>query len=112
MGYALFFSALFFGLLTARAGTIADRGGIEPTPIVVSITFASMLCTFSIVVWGFIYLSWWLPILAFVVLSLVVGSVVTRGTWTSFYQAIPVTGLIAIGTTAAAWVVRGSAIGA
>tara|TARA_Y100000782_G_scaffold112480_1_gene142790 strand:- start:894 stop:1214 length:321 start_codon:yes stop_codon:yes gene_type:complete len=104
MSVALLLSGIFFGILTARAGTIAARGNIEPThPAVIFINFGSMISTFAIIVWGFLNLQWWIPLAGFIVISLFVGVIVGRSTWPVFYQAIPITGVITIAVTGYAW---------
>ena len=102
----LFIVGLFFGMLAARAGTVFARGGIEPTNlIVVLINFASMLSTFAIIIFGFLSLSWWIPIIGFISISLVAGVLINHSTMAFFYKAIPITGLIVIVVNAYAWVV-------
>jgi hypothetical protein len=104
MNVALVLSGIFFGILTARAETIAARGGIEQVNLaLISISFGSMISTFAIIIWGFINLKWWIPLAGFVVISLFVGVIVGRSTWPLFYKAIPITGLITIVVTGYAW---------
>lgn len=79
MSIALLLSGIFFGVLTARAGTIAARGNVEPTnPAIIFINLGSMISTFSIIVWGFINLQWWITLVAFIAISLFVGVIVGR----------------------------------
>jgi len=90
MNIALLLSGIFFGVLTARAGTIAARSNIEPSsPIFILIHFGSMISTFAIIVWGFLYLDWWVPLAGFVGISLLVGLIVNQSGWFVFYKAIP-----------------------
>jgi hypothetical protein len=104
MSLILFLSALFFGMLAARAGTVFARGGIQPTNLlVVIINFASMISTIAIVVFGFLSLSWWIPISGFIGISLIAGVLINYSTMTFFYKALPITGLIAIIINAYAW---------
>ncbi|QOY53722.1 hypothetical protein HUE87_07360 [Candidatus Sulfurimonas marisnigri] len=106
MSLVLFLSALFFGMLAARAGTVFARSGIQPTnPFVVIINFGSMISTFAIVVFGFLNLSWWIPIVGFIGISLIAGILINHSTMTFFYKALPVTGLIAIVINTYAWIV-------
>ena len=106
MNYALLFSGLFFGILTARAGAVGARGGIEPSPNLIRliINTASLISVFAVIVWGFMNLAWWVTIFAFIIISLIVGAIVTRLTWALIYQVMPVTGLVTVGITVAAWI--------
>lgn len=100
----LLLSGVFFGVLTARAETIANRGGIEQTnSTVIFINFASMISTFAIMIWGFVNLHWWIPLVGFIVISTLVGVIVDRSTWLIFYRAIPLTGLMTIAINGYAW---------
>ena len=104
MSITLLCLGIFFGVLTARAGTIADRGGIQQTnTAIILIGFGAMVSTFAIMIWGFISFSWWIPLIAFIPISLLVGLLVGPANWVIFYRATPVTGLIAIGVTTIAW---------
>ncbi len=106
MNYALLFSGLFFGVLTARVGGVGARGGVEPSPNLIRliINSGSLISVFAIIVWGLMNFTWWVTPLAFIIISLVVGAMVTRLTCGSFYLAMPVTGLVTIGVTVAAWI--------
>jgi hypothetical protein len=104
MSVALLLSGIFFGALTARAGTIATRGNIEPANhAMIFINFGSMISTLAIVVWGFINLQWWITLTGFVVISLFVGVIVGRSSWPMFYQAMPITGVLTIAITGYVW---------
>lgn len=106
MYLTLFFVALFFGMLAARAGTVFARCGIQPTNlVVVLINFAAMLSTIAVIIFGFLSLSWWIPILGFIGISLVAGVLINHSTMTFFYKVMPITGLITIIVNAYAWVV-------
>lgn len=106
MSLILFLSALFFGMLAARTGTVFARGGIQPTNLlVIIINFVSMISTFAIVVFGFLSLSWWIPIAGFIGISIITGILINHSTMTFFYKVLPVTGLIAIIINAYAWMI-------
>lgn len=106
MNYALLFTGLFFGILTARIGGVGARSGVEPSPnlIMLIINSGSLISVLAIIVWGFMNFTWWVIPLAFIVVSLIVGAIVTRLAWGSFYLAMPVTGLVTIGVTVMAWI--------
>jgi hypothetical protein len=81
MNLTLFLIALFFGILVARASAVFARGGIQPTnPVVILINFASIPSTFSIIIFGFLSLPWWIPIVSFICISLVVGALINHST--------------------------------
>ncbi|MEZ8077917.1 hypothetical protein ACED27_23175 [Vibrio sp. FF112] len=97
MELSLLSAGLFLGLLTARSGTVASRGGIEHSnPAVVIINFLAMISTFALIVWGFMNATWWMVILAFLVFSFVVGALVSRERWALFFSLIPITGSVAV----------------
>ena len=104
MSLVLFLTALFFGMLAARTGIVFARGGIQPTnPIIILINFGSTISTFAIVVFGFLSLSWWIPIAGFIGISIVVGLLINHSTMAFFYKTLPFTGFIAIVVNGYAW---------
>jgi len=104
MEIMLFLLGMFLGLLTSYSNTVASRGGIEHTNvIVIFIGFFSMLAIPAIVIWGFFNFSWWVPTLSFVGLSVLVGVFVNQKTWLFFYKISPFVGLVTIAIASYLW---------
>jgi CHASE2 domain-containing sensor protein len=104
MQVALYALALFCGIATVRATTIMDRARVKDRSFAFSIISGlSLLATFGLVGLGFLIYEWWIPIVATLAMSLLVGIVVIRATHGFFYRAVPVTGLVTIAICAYGW---------
>lgn len=104
MHVALYAVALLCGIATARATTIMDRARVKARSFLFSvISGLSFLATFATAGLGFLLYPWWIPVVAIIGASLLVGLMVTRTTHSFFYKAVPVTGLITIGLCAYGW---------
>jgi hypothetical protein len=97
MNIAIYLFALFLGITTARSGTIAARGNVQPPNLAyVLISFAANTATFGLIALGFFFFSWWVPIVSFIGISFLVGVVVTRSSWVIFWKILPITGLLTL----------------
>ena len=107
--FLVFIVALFFGILNAQLYKMLDRMGVEPrSSLPIMVRLLSVIASFSIIIWGFILLSWWIPIVSFISVSLVNGSFIASVNRNpekagEFYLLAPVFALANIGITAYAW---------
>lgn len=103
-GTIIFLAGLLFAITTARAAAIGVKGGIQNlNPVLIVIDFFGIVAAIALIVWGFINLSWYWPIVAFVVISLLVGVIVRRSTWPYFYRAMPVTSILTVAAAVYCW---------
>lgn len=97
---------MFFGVLTLHASVNASRNGVKHTNRAVAlIHLASTISMYAITVWGFINLTWWIPLVGFVVIYQALRLVVRSSNWALFYKAIPVTGGLTVAITSGAWLI-------
>lgn len=108
MELGLFSLAMCFGLLSARAEAIADKGNIKSVnPVIKFINFGSMISTFSMVAWGFINLDWWVPIYTFILFYLAASLLINQKRLRLFIYILPVIGLVTISVSAYLWLFLG-----
>lgn len=70
----IFVFVLFVGMLASRTTTVMARGDIEERhPARIMLSFFGMISTFVTLVTGFFLFDWWMPIVAFLVISVAVG---------------------------------------
>jgi hypothetical protein len=104
MHIALYTFALFCGISTARATTIMDKARVKDRSVVFSIISSlSLLATFATAGLGFLIYPWWIPVVAGVAMSLLVGLIVIRATHSFFYAVVPLTGLVTIAICCYGW---------
>jgi hypothetical protein len=95
----IFAMTVTLGVAAARTSVLADQGSYgTTTPNRTVLLFASMLMTFSMLVWGLAALAWYWPIIVFLIVLIFIGAIVPRSTWPLFFQALP---LIACANVAA-----------
>ncbi|WP_428428226.1 hypothetical protein [Pararhizobium sp.] len=86
----LYVGLIVIGLLGARINLVGARGGqVDQAVLILALSVAATIATLSLFVWGFIYLKWYWPVVAFVA-GTIFGMVVTRNSWASLAAARPV----------------------
>jgi hypothetical protein len=98
MTILIYILGLFLGLLGSRTLTVAGRGGVDQTkPTAIILSFVAMISTFVFIVWGFLELAWFIPILTFLFGSLIVGMLVRGDALVSLFRILPVLNIATIG---------------
>jgi hypothetical protein len=101
---ALFLAGVSLGILTGR---ISSVGGIQNIGLLRSVLGAlAVVSAFTLIVGGFVWLSWYWPLLGILIGSIIAAAVVTRTTWASLFAVQPI---IDAATIAAAgyWLLSG-----
>jgi cation transport ATPase len=91
MASFLFVMAIVLGFISMRVTLVGHRGG-RPMPKTIIRLLVGTLATFvtwSLFVWGFASLSWYWPLLIFLVAAIISGFSVTHSTWGSLYRTQP-----------------------
>ncbi|WP_281222106.1 hypothetical protein [Photobacterium sanguinicancri] len=101
---ALMIIGLSSGMIASYSETVAGRGGIQREhSLFAVITFLSMISTFSLIIWGFMNLNWWIPIVAFLGISILQAFLMGRTRFIFFYAIAPILGLITIALASYIW---------
>jgi putative effector of murein hydrolase len=101
----LFVAAIVLAILSAQITRVSARGGMDRSTIIRALLGSAMvIVAFSLFVWGFVSLSWYWPIVAFLLGSIVGGFSVTRSTWPHLYLAQPIIELLVIGIGCLLWI--------
>jgi type II secretory pathway component PulF len=96
--------ALLAGMIASRTSTVMMRGGYEETNTFRSfVGLLSMIATFGLISLGFVLFEWWVPIVAFIGISILMDFLVTRQTLGAFCVAIPIFGIISTAGCAYGW---------
>ena len=75
----LFVAAAIIGLVSSRIFLFgAGEGGVNTSALRRSLGLVSMVLTYSLFAWGFVSLSWYWPLAAYLVAALVAAIVVWR----------------------------------
>ena len=104
MELIIFIGLALFIMIDARVNLILSRGYTPRinNPIVVLINLLGAIASIAGVVWGFMHLDWWVPIVSLLGMSFVVHSMVSRF-FAFFFTITPITNLIIIILTAILW---------
>lgn len=106
MDLVAFIVAISLGVLSGRITTVGARGGVEATTVTrAALGAASVFVTFSLIVWGFASLSWYWPIVAFLIGS-AVALMVTQASWPGLFTMQPVLDAAVIALGLFLWVVH------
>ena len=96
--YAL---AVMIGIVGARATSIAGRGGILHRSIFSTATsFIGMLALFFLLIGGFWFFNWYIPVTAFLAGTILGTIAVGHNSWSIFFQLSNVADLIVIAMAA------------
>ncbi|KNH02751.1 transporter [Qipengyuania citrea LAMA 915] len=86
------------GMLASRTNTVLARGNIEDhSPANITLGFLGMISTFALIVVGFWLFDWWVPIISFVVISLIVGFIAVGDRLVFLFQTSALQNLAAMG---------------
>jgi hypothetical protein len=108
--WALCFAAALASLIWARTETIATRGrsrsrfqstlmqGVE-----VSLLVATVFADIALAVWAFATYAWYVPILGFVLISLLAGFISNHWTWLFWYKISLLLLIFSIAATGLLW---------
>lgn len=87
----LYLASVNLGILTARITTFGGRGGVRDVGVLRAVlAAAAILITFCLVVGGFIWLSWYWPVIGICSGTVVAAAAVTRDRWASLFALQPV----------------------
>jgi hypothetical protein len=87
----VYLTGVSLGILTARITTFGGRGGIRDVGVLLAVlAAAAILSTFCLVVGGFIWLSWYWPVIGICSGTVVAAAAVTRDRWASLFALQPV----------------------
>ncbi len=104
----IFYIAIFFIMLDARISLILSRSYINRNLSnnigIVAISFIASISSLSLVIWGFINLVWWIPIISILLMSLVAGILINQRTLGFFISVSSLINVIIIFLTAYIWI--------
>lgn len=99
----LYLIIVVVGIFASRIALVAGRGHYDPRGIVTAaIGLAATLLTISLIVWGFMYLDWYWPIIGFVV-GTIAGVAVNHSTFPALIAIAPILELGVIAGAAYLW---------
>ncbi len=102
----LFYITMFFVMINARVNLIEMRSNIpelNSNLFKVIISFASTIASLSIIVWGFLNLEWWIPIVALIGMSFFAVLLVNKQRYAFFYAISLIIDIILIGLSVFIW---------
>src|SRR6478752_6987805 len=83
----LFVAAAIIGLVSSRIFLFGTgEGGVKTSALRRSLGLVSMVLTYSLFAWGFVSLSWYWPLVAYLVAAIVAAIVVTFSPWRLLYS--------------------------
>jgi hypothetical protein len=86
----IYLAGVSLGILSARIAIFGGRGGIRDVGLVrAALAAAAFLVTFCLVLGGFIWLSWFWPVLAVFIGFAIAAAAVTRANWASLFALQP-----------------------
>lgn len=101
----LFVAAAIIGLVSSRIFLFgAGEGGVNTSALRRSLGLVSMVLTYSLFAWGFVSLSWYWPLAAYLVAALVAAIVVTFSPWRLLYSYRPALDFAAIAAGCYLWI--------
>ncbi len=106
----VFVVAMVLGLTSGRVTLLGVRGEYTRPLIIFGplgrsiFGAASSLILFSLFVWGFASLSWYWPIIAFMIGTAICATVVQQATWPALYSIQPALDLVVIGLGLYLWI--------
>ena len=96
----VYLAGVLLGVLTARIAIFGGRGGIRDVGLFrTALSAAAFFVTFCLALGGFIWLSWYWPVVAILLGVVTAAAVVTRDNWASLFAVQPVidTAIIILG---------------
>jgi len=103
----LFYITLFFTMIDARVNLIKMRSSMpelyRPSLIKVIISFIATIASWSVVIWGFLNLEWWIPIVTLLGMSFPAGFLVNNQRYGFFVAISFLTDIILIGLSLFIW---------
>ena len=103
----LFYITIFFVMIDARVNLIKMRSSMpelyRPGLLKVIVSFIGAIASWSVVVWGFLNLEWWIPIVTLLGMSFPAGFLVNAQRYSFFVAISLVTDIIIIGLSAFIW---------
>ncbi len=87
----VYLAGVSLGMLTARIVIFGGRGGIRDVGLLRAVlAAAAILTTFCLIIGGFIWLSWYWPVIGVCVGFVIAAAAVTRDRWASLFALQPV----------------------
>ena len=102
----LFYITMFFVMIDARVNLIKIRSNIpelNSNLFKVIISFVSTIASWSVVVWGFLNLEWWIPIVTLIGMSFPAAFLVNNQRYAFFYAISLIIDIILIGLSTFIW---------
>lgn len=101
----VFLTGTLFGTITLHASNFGrDNGAAHKNRTTLYIHLLSSVVSMpALTIWGFVYLSWWIPIVGFIAIFQILRLIVKSSNWERFFKVIPVTGGFMFFVTASAW---------
>ena len=94
----IFVVAMVLGIVSSRVTLVGARGGVMSDGIWrAGLGAALTVVVFSLFVWGFSSLSWYWPIIAFAIGTVICAIVVTLPSWPALYAIQPALDAVVIG---------------
>jgi hypothetical protein len=101
----LFVAAAIIGLVSSRIFLFGTGGStVNASVMRRSVGLVSMVLTYSLFAWGFVSLSWYWPLAAYLVAAIVAAIVVTFSPWRLLYSYRPVLDFAAIAAGCYLWI--------
>jgi hypothetical protein len=97
---------MFFVMIDARVNLIKIRSNIpelNSNLFKVIISFVSTIASWSVVVWGFLNLEWWIPIVTLLGMSFPAAFLVNNQRYAFFYAISLIIDIILIGLSTFIW---------
>ena len=93
----LFLAGVSLGFLTGRISTFGGRGGIHDVGLLRAILrVGAAVATLTLVLGGFVWLSWYWPLIGIGVGSAIAVGAVTRNKWASLFALQPIIDAVTI----------------
>ncbi len=101
----VFVVAMVLGLVSSRVTLLWARGGVTSEAMVrAGLGAALTFVLFFLFVWGFSSLSWYWPIIAFAIGTVICAIVVTQPSWPTLYSIQPALDAVVIGLGLYLWI--------
>ena len=86
-----YLAGVSLGMLSTRITTFGGRGGIRDVGVFRAVLgAAAILTTFCLIIGGFIWLSWYWPVIGMCIGFVIAAAAVTRDHWASLFALQPV----------------------
>jgi hypothetical protein len=87
----VYLAGVSLGMLTGRITTFGGRGGIRDVGLLRAVlASAAILITFCLIVGGFIWVSWYWPVIGMCIGFVIAAAAVTRDRWATLFALQPV----------------------